>query len=81
MVLGLCLAREAGVLCSVGEDGAAKFVDGRAPGVAKTLGAAGGRSVVESVRDAYIACGDCLAKNKLKLTMPRGEGQNAMSMF
>ena len=36
---------------------------------------------LESVRDAYIACGDCLEKNKLKLTMPRGEGQNAMSMF
>ena len=34
-------------------DGAATFVDGRAPGVAKTLGAAGGRSVVEGVRDAY----------------------------
>ena len=36
---------------------------------------------LESVRDAYIACGDCLEKNKQKLAMPRGEGGNAMSMF
>merc|ERR1712224_437744 len=37
--------------------------------------------LLEVVRDAYIAVGDCLAKNKGKLVAPRGEGGNAMSMF
>ena len=37
--------------------------------------------LLEVVRDAYIAVGDCLEKNKGKLVAPRGEGGNAMSMF
>ena len=37
--------------------------------------------LLEVVRDSYIAVGDCLEKNKLKLTQPKGEGGNAMSMF
>jgi len=36
---------------------------------------------LEVVRDAYIQCGDALAKNKEKLAAPKGEGGNAMSMF
>ena len=53
MVLGVCLAREAGVLCSVSEDGTAAFVDGRAPGVARRLPADG--TVAAAVRDADAA--------------------------
>ena len=37
--------------------------------------------LLEVVRDAYIAVGDCLEKNKGKLVAPKGEGGNAMSMF
>jgi len=36
---------------------------------------------LEVVRDAYIHCGDALAKNKEKISCPKGEGGNAMSMF
>ena len=37
--------------------------------------------LLESTRDAYIAVGDALEKNKEKITKPKGEGGNAMSMF
>lgn len=36
---------------------------------------------LESVRDAYLACFDCIDKNRAKLERPKGEGAGGMSMF
>eukprot|EP00632_Arachnochrysis_sp_CCMP2950_P008779 CAMPEP_0185703860 /NCGR_PEP_ID=MMETSP1164-20130828/15600_1 /TAXON_ID=1104430 /ORGANISM="Chrysoreinhardia sp, Strain CCMP2950" /LENGTH=242 /DNA_ID=CAMNT_0028371177 /DNA_START=19 /DNA_END=747 /DNA_ORIENTATION=- len=38
--------------------------------------------VLEVVRDAYIVCGDAVAKNRAKLERPKGDsGSNSMTMF
>jgi len=37
--------------------------------------------LLETARDAYIFVGDALEKNKEKITKPKGDGANAMSMF
>jgi len=36
---------------------------------------------LESIRDAYIACGDVVNKNRQRLQQPKGDGQSAMTMF
>ncbi|KAJ1453691.1 proteasome activator pa28 [Pelagophyceae sp. CCMP2097] len=37
--------------------------------------------VLEVARDAYIATGDMVQKNKLKLEQPKGDGNSRMNMF
>ncbi|KAJ8608515.1 hypothetical protein CTAYLR_005727 [Chrysophaeum taylorii] len=36
---------------------------------------------LETVRDAYVACVDCITKNRAKLERPKGDGAGGMNMF